>query len=361
MASKLGIGIVCVTFAVAGVGGLVVALHRPRLRPEQPTIVRKPVTPMPSRSEMRKEYGEIVAKNKRNPSPASQDKVGQAEMRLAYLDAGDRDFASSRARFLQAARIKGTGAKSPDFGGINDQAAYQAAACLVAEKRQPEAVKAFRAFLTDYPMSPLVFAVRKRLIAMNGGKANAADDALVQKDLAAQEKRARFESAVCGPKTLAYLVTNRLIQPDPKFAATAQDYEALSNLCGTTDRGTSIDGLRKGLRQIGIPSYGLELNRKDFDKLPLPAILLEGDHYFAVLERHAAKIVVFDTLMNSKRDVSLPPSDDADFRAVVVAFRLGDLAEAPLLASVPSSARATRLQTPPPAPLSHRPATPNPN
>ena len=300
-------------------------------------FVHKPRITVPSLStaERRRQTEATIAKYKTKPDPKSQDLVGEAEMRLAYLNADKHDYEASRKLFLQAEKVKGTGVMGADFGGINDQAAYQAAVCLVAEHKESEAKTAFRQFLKEYQMSPLVHAAHKRLERLNGMKSDPADDQLLQSAVTAQEKVVRFEESVCGPKTVEYLLNQHLIQPTqqhpntqiPQDRSTVSlpDYKQLARLCGTDDKGTSIEGIRDGLKKLGIQSYGLELNRQDFNRLQMPAILLEGDHYFALLERHGQKLVLYDTLMHDKREIKLPPLDDAEFRLSVIAFSMPDL------------------------------------
>ncbi len=112
------------------------------------------VLPPPTTAERRSEAVAAITKYKAKPDPKSQDMAGEAEMRLAYLDAGDNNFEASRKLFLDATKVKGTGAMSADYGGVNDQAAYQAAVCLVAENKPEEAKKAFRTFLREHQLSP---------------------------------------------------------------------------------------------------------------------------------------------------------------------------------------------------------------
>ena len=191
--------------------------------------------------------------------------------------------------------------------------------------------------MTEYPLSPLVFAAEKRLVRLSGGTPDPQDEKLLQSAVTAQESKAKYESALCGPKTIAYMLKTGLL-PSGQAASVKNESDLtheIANNCGTTEKGTSIDGLRKGLRKLGYESFGLDLNRSDFQKLPLPAILLDGDHYFAILERKGDKIVLFDTLLNAKREVPLPKEDDPTFRATVIAFHLGELQESPLTGGTP--------------------------
>gem|GEM_PF-1808667 len=333
--------------AGASVTGFVVCVW-PRHKALAPLAWKKPFRPMPPVSVRRMEDEALIQTLRLDPRPESQDELGEAQMRLAYLDAQAKDFESSRKRFLEATKVKGTGVMGADFGGVNDQAAYQAAVCLVAEKKSQEAITAFRSFLKQYKLSPLVYAAEKRLVTLNHGVAAHGDEDLLQEAIAAQEKKAKYESAMCGPKTLAYMADHGLFGK-----GSLSDFHEIAKICGTTEQGTSIDGIRKALKQFGKQSFGLDLNRQDFDRVSLPAILLDGDHYFAILERHDDHIVLYDTLLNAKRNVKLPEVSDPTFRATVIAFSMDGLSDTDLTGGKspkPQPSQTTRIPRPTGAP-----------
>ena len=88
----------------------------------------------------RKAYTEFIGKYKASPDKQVQDQVGSARMRLAYATARDKDWEGARKIFKEAAaQYKGTDVVSASFGGIKDQALYQAAVCLSAEGKKAEA------------------------------------------------------------------------------------------------------------------------------------------------------------------------------------------------------------------------------
>jgi hypothetical protein len=272
-------------------------------------------------TEAKTEYNAYITANDNNPDPAVQDHVGDARMHLAYLQAKDNNFDTARSTFIQAkTRYKGTGRMSADFGGIPDQAAYQAAVCLVAEHKNSEAKAEFLKIMKDRPLSPVVRACYNRLLRLNGGKTTDDWDNLLQHDQTAQEAFAKREMAMCGPKVLAYLLKQGLIHAtDGK----TKGYEELAKLCGTTNGGTSIEGLRKGLRTLGIESYAMEVNREDFGRLQTPFILLERDHYAPVLQLYRDYFVYYDTVYGENR-TPLPLLDDTSFRATVITFQMPD-------------------------------------
>ena len=255
----------------------------------------------------------LIEANKTNLDKTVQDRVGEARIRLGYEAAKRKNWDGARATFQLAEReYKGTGAMSSDFGGVPDQAAYQAAVCLVPEGKKAEAEAEFVRFLKDRPLSPLTHAAFKRLERLNGGKPKPEWEALLQSDITQEEARIRFETSVCGPKTIAYLL--------PLLGKPAKDYKAIAKLCGTADSGTTVVGMRKGLSALGIPSLAYKLNRRDLAKAPLPAILLDQGHYVALTKVDGEQETVFDTRFGSETVIKLPPIDDPDFSVTAILF-----------------------------------------
>lgn len=262
------------------------------------------------RSLAKAKYSEFVKSNEKSPDAKIQDQVGQARMKIAYLASKENDFKGARSTFKEAeTKYKGEGKMNADFGGIQDGAAYQAAVCLVAEGKKAEATDEFRKFLKNYPLSPLVHAVRQRLVRLNGAISRE-DDRLVQNAISAQEKRVLLETAMCGPKCAVKLLE--------LLGKKAPGYKDLAKLCGTTENGTTMEGLRNGLAACGLRTYGFSLNRKDFAKMPLPAILFSNQHYVLVtaLEDHVA--TVFDPALDKIDRVPLAPLDTPEFSATVL-------------------------------------------
>ena len=238
-------------------------------------------------------------------------------MRLGYAAAKRKDWPEARATYLTAATIPGTKAMSPEWGTLSDQAAYQAAVCLVAEHQPAKAKAEFIRFIQTRPLSPLVHAAYRRLIRLNGGQSIKAYDDLLQTAITKQEANIRFETSVCGPKTIEYLVTQAGLPAKPGCAT---DYRSLAKLCGTHDRGTTLAGMRAGLKQLGITTYAYRVDRSDISKIKLPAILLEGDHYVALTDRTETTLTVFDTRLHDEQIRTLPPADDPDFFVNAILF-----------------------------------------
>jgi len=260
-----------------------------------------------------KAYQKIVADNSTSKDPGVQDVVAESRIRLGYLAAKTGDFHSAREQLLTAAQdYKGTGERVSEFGGLKDQAAYQAAACLSGEGKKEEAKQAFLDFMKTYPTSPLVQAAHTRLRLLNGGQAGDEADTLLQEDLTAQQKAARFESSVCGPKAISELLV-RLKKP-------SKSYEEIAKLCGTTEHGTTIEGMREGLKKVGFRTFALVVNRKDFSTLPTPCLWLNGDHYYLLLSVSEQRAKIFDPSWNAEKEINLPVLDDVHFQAPIIAL-----------------------------------------
>jgi hypothetical protein len=257
----------------------------------------------------------FVAKNEASKDVKVQTAVTRARMSNAYQIAQKKDFAKARAEFMQASyQHKGSDAMNPAYGTLTDQAAYQAIVCLEADGKKDEAAREYRKFMEERKLSPLVHACFRRLERLNGNKPKPEDEALLQVGIDAQEKQIRFETSVCGPKALEKLL--------PLYGKPAKDYKEIAKLAGTTDEGTTMEGLKTASEELGLQPVGLDLNAKDFNAMKKPFIRLLGDHYLLVLEIKDGQALIFDSRFRSEDWVPLPKEDDGQFRATVLAFEL---------------------------------------
>jgi hypothetical protein len=308
--------LIAVSLGVAGLGIFgFLALRHGKSRPVHPLAslppVYQPQAPFPTKKQ---DLEALIETNKTSPDKLVQDRVGAARIRLGYLAANKQDWQSARATFQLAEReYKGTGAMSADFGGVSDQAAYQAAVCLVPEGKKAEAEAEFIKFMKERPLSPLAKAAFRRLERLNGGTPKPEWEALLQSDVSQEEAHVRFETSVCGPKTIAYLL--------PQLGKPTRDYKEIAKLCKTGDSGTSVEGMRKGLLALGITSFAYKLNRQDLGKAQLPIILLEQDHYVALTKIEGDKATVFDTRFGSEHSMKLPAEDDPDYSVIAILFQ----------------------------------------
>lgn len=248
---------------------------------------------------------QFVQRYAASPEPVVQDKVGQAKIRLAYKTAKTGDMKAARAAFLETAKTyKGTGAISADFGGVPDGAAYQAAATYSAEGRVSESRAAFKQFIKDYPLSPLVHGAHKRLVKLNPERSDDYDR-MLQECIDRQQEKAKREQVTCGPKCIV-----KLLQIEKK---PAKSYEEIAKLCGTDDSGTSMLKMVAALRQLGFTAKGYRLNAADATKVMPPAILLKGSHYVVVTERIGTTLTYFDPTLNTETWEQLPQAEDTTF------------------------------------------------
>jgi hypothetical protein len=260
----------------------------------------------------------FVQTNAHSADPSVQDEVGRARIRLAYKSTQKKDYAAARQTLLTAAHeYRGTGQMGSDFGGIPDQAAYQAAVCLVGEGKKDGARKEFIAFMRDHPLSPLVHAAYGRLNRLNGGQPDEEGRKLLDAAVAKQEARIKFETSVCGPKAIEFML--------PLLGKPTRDYHELAKLCGTTDKGTTLEGMRKGLSALGIATYGLQVNRHDITALKTPFVILQEDHYLVATEVTDRAIRLFDPRDKSFRNAKLPPAADPKFGANVLVTQVPTL------------------------------------
>ena len=243
-----------------------------------------------------------------------QTQVTRARMKLAHHTANQNNYIEARKEFLAAAEEhKGTPAMHPEFGTLTDQARYQSIVCLEASGQKTEAAAEYRKFRQERQLSPLVHLCFRRLERIEG-KALTADEVLLQSAVSAQEKRIRFETSVCGPKCLEKLL--------PLFGKPATTYQDLAKLCGTTDSGTTMEGLKEGAEKLNLNPIGLELNAKDFRELAKPAIWMLQDHYVAILQIYGDKALVYDPRWQTEEWKPIPAATDEKFRAIVLAFEV---------------------------------------
>lgn len=262
-------------------------------------------------------YEEIVETYASSPDPHTQDEVGIARLRLGYIAAKARDFDAARGWFLEAEReYSGTGRTSPDFGGIPDQAAYQACVCIAAKGDQANAVKAFERFIGEHPTSPLIHAAFKRIVRLEGGAPRPHQEALLQAAISKQEEHVRRELSLCGPRALAKLLD---------ALGVPADEGQLAEACGTTAEGTTVAAMVRVLKERGYDARAYSLNRRDIEAVTAPALLLDRDHYVTVLSVAADSMRVYDPMLRSERTLRLPNRSSRGFRAIVITLNPMDI------------------------------------
>lgn len=267
----------------------------------------------------RQHFEDFIEQSKNDPDKLIQNQVTRARMSLGFMAAKKKAYAEAALAFKEAeTKHKGTTLSVGDFGSMSDQAAYQAAVCLAAAKSEG-ADEAFRRLIKERPLSPIIYAAHKRLALLNGGATTPDDDALLQAALSKQESNRKAQLSACGPKAVAYLL-KLMAKPVP-------DLQSLRKACGTTEKGTTMAGVRKALQGYGLSSVGLELTRKDLSKVKLPALWLREEHYVVLLKIAGNRAVAFDPLTGQTETFELPGQSAPDFLATVIALEMPVLEE----------------------------------
>jgi hypothetical protein len=252
----------------------------------------------------------IVAENKNSPDPKVQDSVAQARMELGYLKASSGKPEEAREVFLEADKeYKGTGAMSPEYGRLDDQAAYQAIASLNAADKKKEYIAELTKFLKERPLSPLVSGIHTRLVKADPEQRSAYDD-LAEIAQQKQDAYSKREMAMCGPRALADLLG--------RFKKTCPAEAELRKLCKTDDEGTTMENLAAAVSSFGFKVEGLMVNRADFARLKVPSLWLNDTHYVVILAITSTEARVYDPFFKSERSVGLPALNNVDFQATVL-------------------------------------------
>lgn len=259
-------------------------------------------------------YRTIIEQFGASKNPEDAARVASARIRLGYLSGKEGRWRDSRREFLAAAaNAPDAESSGSDFGGIKDQAQYQAAVTLQAEGKQGEARAAFERFLRERSSSSLAQAAYRRLTALNGGTPKPEHERLYQVALKAQEEQARQEIANCGPKAVAYIAA--------KWGQRRLEFKELRDLAGTTTEGTSLKGIQTALSAVGLSAEGMLLNAEDFRRLEAPAVWLVGQHYLVVEHLDGESVTVYDPIIDRKRTLALPPETDRSFAATVLLLK----------------------------------------
>lgn len=247
--------------------------------------------------------------------PTAQSHVTRARMTVAFDAASSKDYKKASELFLAASeQHKGSNAMSPAYGTLSDQARYQAIVCLEADGQIDAAVSGYRKFMEERMESPLVHQCHRRLERIHG-VSKGEDDQRLQAAVDAQQKRIRFETSVCGPKAIERLL--------PLIGKKQVSYVEIAKLAGTSDSGTTLEGMQSALSRLGVKSYGLELNARDFRALKKPALWLTGDHYILLEKIESGKAHTYDPRFNLESIAPLP-KDEEQFRAMMLVLELPD-------------------------------------
>ena len=223
------------------------------------------------------------------PARTAEEKyaVGYAHYQIGKLYAEQKQFRMAQQAFRQLAEQRLAIPALPldhSFGTWSEQGAYQAAICAYQLNPQ-QGIQQMIRFMEEHPDSPLVIGAYKRILRWTNEKPPAAAQRAWEKAQAAQKERLK-RAAACGPKALAYLLTNEFGQPT--------DWQGLMKECGTDIDGTSLWALAQAARKRGISAVGLEVSRDGLLHQEPPFIVWNPlGHYVAVIAREG-KWQVYD-------------------------------------------------------------------
>jgi len=255
-------------------------------------------------------YSDYVKDNESAKDKSIQDEVSKSRIRLAFAYAKKDDFARARTILKEAERNhKGTDTFTPDEGSIPDQASYQAAVCSL-NIDQKAGIDELKKHIETYPESPTVYSALRRLQRL----LSPADYESIQKKAEtkalARAKKIELAASMCGPRAVGHLLI--------LLGKQVPDEATLAKQCSTTSAGSSMSGLKKALAMHGVETHGYALARGDFERTPLPALWLRGDHFLVLTRITESTAEVFDPANRTQSVVSLPPIDDPKFSANVL-------------------------------------------
>jgi len=229
----------------------------------------------------------VIATSGKSTSVDARRQVVLARQVVAYSAARQHDMKTARGEFAtmeqEASKLPQGGVQAAPAGmeaqaSLAEEAAYQHAVCTGALGQTAAAEREYLGFLTKYPDSPLVNAVRLRIERMHGGEMPAADEPIWNRAV----KIARMhlldterQASMCGPECLAELITRNGGRTTVSELATEM---------GTDARGTKLSALASTAGKHGFATRGLALTMKGLAKQKLPAIALINDSHYVVVE-----------------------------------------------------------------------------
>lgn len=257
----------------------------------------------------------LIRKYEDSPQRDVQTQVTRARLKLGYVTAKREGYAQAKAVFQEAVREhKGSNESNPDWGGLVEQARYQAIVCDENSGRKSEALAAYRALMDASPTSPIATACMRRIKRLNGGVLGPEDERAYEAARQEVADRYRKELARCGPRSVARVATI-LGQKTPTL-------ELVETACGTNSEGTTLEGMVEGLSANGIRAVAKELNSKDFRTLKTPAIWLDARHYRVIESMSGDAATVYDPLDQRTHSIPLPATETEHFRAIVLELTL---------------------------------------
>lgn len=262
-------------------------------------------------AEARRTLQQVIEHYGTSDSQLEQDEVSAARVHLGYLSARESDFEEAANWFEEAAaKHKGGQSVNADYGGLVDQAEYQAAVCKAKDAPASKARNLYLEFAKAHPRSPLIHAALARIRRLGDVPVGTLKefDQLVR----GQEEWLRRELALCGPKALAHSLK--------VLGRKAPEIERLAQLCATGEQGTTMSAMRSALKALGLVGTGLRVNAEDFAQLPPGTLWLEQGHYLVLDRFESDRFTVYDPLPGKAEERPLPKT--AEFTADVLVVRI---------------------------------------
>lgn len=157
--------------------------------------------------------------------------------------------------------------------GIQEKPEYQAATKAFAAGDKATALRSLKALRAAAGLSASDQAFLDRQIAICEGKPSPNPTSQAP---TARSSKPVSGSGDCGPRALA-IAANEL--------GVKADLTLLTKASGTVADGTTLEGLVKGAKSLGLKAEGVQVDRDALAQLPTPTIAWwEGNHFVAVLK-----------------------------------------------------------------------------
>lgn len=221
----------------------------------------------------------------------------KARIKLAYHQARRDDIEAADQLFAEV-ETSDVAQSSVDLesGSLAEEAKYQRLVLLMMQDRNEEARSGFRKFIEENPHSAKITAAFRRLQRLSGGIPRQQDIDLYERALAVRQEHIRLEAAMCGPKAVALLASD--LGKDLSYTEAAK-------VAQTDEFGTTPNGILSALASIGLSGSAYNLAARDIRTLPLPSILLIGNHYYVARSRTGDELLIVDPVNNQEQRLTI--------------------------------------------------------
>ena len=162
---------------------------------------------------------------------------------------------------------------------LKERPEYQAASKAFAAGDKATALRSLEALRGTAGLTPSDQAFLNRQIAICQGKTLQGEGKTPEQQESVPTARSGkpvLGSGDCGPRALLLAASELGVKAD---------LAALGKAAATTSEGTTLEGLVKAAKSIGLKAEGVQVDRDALGQLPTPAIAWwEGNHFVAVLK-----------------------------------------------------------------------------